>query len=379
MIISSGDVQVAVPLPISLTVASESFTVAATVPGQEGWTYPADISGSASWVCGTIINYVVGLEPTPENEALLTGLRPGDEIKLHLSDGVVLFFRFVERREAEANEASVFEQSRPRLTLILEKDDGTWQVATADYATETEPVQPPSGTLAQPGQPVRLGEVELTVTRGHAERSGAGLMPGTMYYMVEFSVQNMGAESLDADVFNMQLHDNAGNTYLLSPAASAAGEYGPLSGQIAPSATAQGTAGYLVPEALAGPTLIWTFRPWPESELQASVSIPYEAHTEPVSAGRAVVNITDAFLDDDVLVIEGEVRNTGTGPLTVELSDIILSSSAGIGNLLVAAPPLPWTIEPGQTQVVELQYDKPSASTAVLTLAGYSFEIGGLQ
>jgi len=380
-IISSGDVQVTVSLPISLAVGGESFPVVPVAPEQGGWSYPPDYPGSAVWVCGTVVNYVVGLGP--ENEALLAGLRPGDEIKLHLSNGAMLLFRFVEGREAAANEAAVFEQSRPRLTLVLESGGSAWQVGVADYVAETEPVQPPpaEGTLAQPGQPVRVGDAQVTVTRGHAERSGPDLLPGTMYYLVEFSVENAGTVSLDANGFNMRLQDGVGNQYLLSPEASAAGEYGPLSGEIGAGVTAQGTAGYLVPETLVGPTLVWTFSPQPGSELRASVSIPYEGEAGPAAGGQADVDIVDAFLDSDgdVLSIEGEVWNMGDGPLTVELGDISLTSSAGMSGLRSAAPQLPWTIQPGQTQVIELQYETPAAPTALLSLLGYSFEIQGLQ
>jgi len=45
----------------------------------------------------------------------------------------------------------------------------------------------------------------------------------------------------------------------------------------------------------------------------------------------------------------------------------------------MAAPLLPWTVQPGQTQVIELQYPKPDAPAALLTLLGYSFEIQGLR
>ncbi|RLC80549.1 MAG: hypothetical protein DRJ03_04755 [Chloroflexi bacterium] len=386
-IIGSDDVQVAVPLPISLTVASEPLPITPIMPEQAGWTYPSDSSGSATWICGTVVNYVLGLKPTPDNEALLTNLRPGDEIKLHLSNGVVLFFRFVEQREAAANEATVFEQFRPRLTLILEMESGGWQVATADYVAETEPVQPPQpGTQIQLGQPVRVGDAQVTVNRGHAESGGEGQSAETMYYLVEFSVENVGAAPLDAGGFTMQLQDGVGNQYLLSPAASSAGEHGPLSGEIAPGDTVQGTAGYVAPKMLAGPTLTWTFNPRPGSELRASVSIPYEGEgggAEP-APGQAEVRITDAFLNSagDKLNIEGEVSNVGNTPLIVEFSDISLTSSSGMGELILAAPPLtpaPWTIEPGQTQVIELQYARPEASTALLALLGYSFEIQGLQ
>ena len=380
-IISSGDVQVAVSLPISLTLGGESFPIVPILPGEDMLTQAAGKPGTAAWVCGTVVNYVVVMEPTPGNETLLTNLRPGDEIRMHLSNGLVLLFRFVERRETAANEASVFEQIRPRLTVILEREDGTWQTATSDYVAETEPVEPPDGTLVQLGTPARVGDAQLTAIKGYAERSGPDLSPGTMYYLLEFSVENVGASPLDTTAFNMQLQDSAGNTYLLSPAASAAGEHGLPAGEIAPGASVQATAGYLVPETLAGPTLTWTFSPWPGSELRASVSIPYEASTEPAAVAQAEVNITDAFLSSDggVLIIEGEVQNVGEAPLTVELSNIRLTSSAGMSDLRMAAPPLPWTVEPGNTQVIELQYTKPDAPVALLALLGYSFEVQGLQ
>ena len=380
-IVSSGDVQVAVSLPISLTVGSAPFPVVAIVSDEGGWTRPPGYPGAAAWICGTVVNYVVVLEPLPENESLLASLRPGDEIKMHLANGVVLLFRFVEQREVAADETGVFEQVRPRLTLILEREGGTWQVATADYVAEAEPVEPSSATPVQLGLPVRVGDAQVTAVRGHVERGGPDLLPGTMCYLLEFSVENVGTVPLDTTAFSMQLQDRVGNVYLFSPAASAAGEHGPLGGEIAPGTTVQGTAGYLVPETLAGPTLIWTFSPWPGSALRASASIPYEPQAEPAAAGQAKVTITDVFFsrDGDTLIIEGEIQNVGEHPLTVKLDDISLTSSAGMGDLRVAAPPLPWTVQPGQMQVIELQYTTPEASAALLALLGYTFEIQGLQ
>jgi hypothetical protein len=377
-IISSGDVEMAVSLPVSLTVNGEPFPVVAIVSGEEEWAYPADQQGVAAWLCGTVINYVLALEPTPENEALLTALSPGNEINLQLSNGAVLFFRFVERREAAPGEVSALEQKRPRLTLILDKN-GVRQIATADYAADIEQIEPPSSeTLAYPGQAVRVADVRVMVIKGHAERGAPDLSPGTMYYLVEFSVENIGDAPLEADAFTMQLKDDMETPYVLSPVASAAGEHGPLSGQIDPGATVQGTAGYLVPDPLAGPSLLWTFTAQPGSEARANVSIPYETETEPETAGHAEITIVDAFLDGDMLMIEGEIQNTGGSPITVEVGDISLSSSAGMSALQSAAPQLPWIIQPGQSQVIELQYPKPDASAALLELLGHSFEIAGL-
>ena len=380
-IISSGDTELAAPLPLSLTVGDQAFTVVPIVSDGTGWTYPAAYSGSAAWICGTVVNYVLELEPIPENEALLANLKPGDEIALRLSNGTELLFRFAERQEVPENEASVLEQYQPRSTLIVKRESGTWQVATADYVAEAESTGLPSGTPVELNESVRVGDAQVTVTKWHIERSRSDLQPGTVFYLVEFSIENVGSESLDADVLTMQLQDGAGNWYLLSSPASAAGENGQLSGDIAPGMTVQGTAGYVVPEMLAGPALIWTFSPEPGAELQASVRIPYEVGSQPVSIDYAEASVTDAFLSQDgnTMIIEGEVRNTGGELLTVVLNDISCTSSAGMSELRMAAPPLPWTIEPGQTQVIELQYAKPDASAALLTLLGYSFEIQGLR
>jgi hypothetical protein len=101
----------------------------------------------------------------------------------------------------------------------------------------------------------------------------------------------------------------------------------------------------------------------------------------PDEPARAEVTITDALPSSDksTLLIEGEIRNTGGSTLTVDRRDIVLSSSAGMGKLIMDTPPLPWTIEPGQTRVIELQFESPDASSVLLTLLGYSFEISGLE
>lgn len=382
-IISSGDVEVAVSLPISLSLGARAFPVTPVVPQEGVWRYPPEHSGAAVWICGTVVNYVIGLEPTPDNQAALSEIRPGDELELQLSSGTVLLFRFTERREATPDEPELFTQLRPRLTLILPDSDAQWQVATAEYVAEAEKPPAEPGTIAQVGQAVRIGDVQLVVNRGYVERGAAGLGPGTMYYLVEFSLENMSADALETEAFTMNLQDGVGNQYLLSPTASDVGEYGALTGLIAPGGQAIATAGYLVPTGLQGPALIWTFVPQPGSPLRASVRIPYEgAGDEPpaATAVQANVSITDAFLsrDGETLVIEGEIENAGSSALEITLEDLKLTSSAGIGELRLAAPPLPWTIEAGRTQVIELQYAKPEAKAALISLLGYSFEIQGL-
>jgi hypothetical protein len=202
-----------------------------------------------------------------------------------------------------------------------------------------------------------------------------------MVYLVEYGIENVGAEPWPADGVVTNLLDGASNRYLMSPTASGLGESGPLlGGQVQPGAIVWASAGYVVPENLPGPALIWTFSPHAGSTSRVHVVIAHEEGAGTISPDRYSVTVTDVFLNlrGDVLHIEGEIRNLGDAPLTVGVSSISLTSSAGMADLFLAAPPLPWTVEPGQSQVVELQYSKPNASSALLTILGYSFEIQGL-
>ena len=380
-VINSGNVQVSVALPISTTVKGTQFRVEPIVPEVDAWSYPSTRSDVALWICGTVVNYVIGLEPTPEAEALVTGLAPGDRITLQLANGTVLPFHFTARREVPPGQKDVLSQQQPRLTLLLARDD-VWQVAVADYLAEEESSEAlTSEPSAQLGQPVDVGDARVTVRRGHA-RQDENLPPGTMYYLVEFSVENVGDASLLAGSFSMRLRDELGNTYLVSPPASEAGESGPLSGEIGPGASVQATAGYLVPQPLPAGSLTWIFSPRPGAEVEARIGIPYEsAAGSPSATAQVDVTVDDAFLSSDgnTFIIVGEIRNGGAEPVVVESADITLSSSSGNGELVMSAPALPWSIEPGQTQVIELQYQRPAASTVLLELLGYSFEIAGLQ
>lgn len=380
-VINSGNVQVSVALPISTTVKGTQFRVEPIVPEGDAWSYPSTRSDVALWVCGTVVNYVIALDPTPEAEALLASLTPGDAIRLQLANGTVLPFRFTARREVPPGQNDVLSQQQPRLTLLLARDD-VWQAAVADYVAEEESSEARAPEpSAQLGQPVDIGDARVTVRRGHTSQD-ENLPPGTMYYLVEFSVENIGDAPLLAGSFSMRLQDELGNIYLVSPSASEAGEFGPLSGEIEPGASVQATAGYLVPQPLPTGSLTWIFSPHPVTEAQARIGIPYEsAPASPSAAAQVDVSVDDAFFSNDgnTLIIVGEIRNGGAEPVTVEPADVTLSSSSGSGELVMAAPSLPWSIEPGQTQVIELQYQRPAASTVLLELLGYSFEIGGLQ
>jgi hypothetical protein len=379
-IISSGDVEMSVALPVSVTAKNATYPVNPIVPQEDAWTFPPDRSGEAVWVCGTIVNYVVGLEPTAENEALLDNLAPGDEMKLQLTSGAVLRFRFAERRDASPGAEFALAQQEPRLTLVLPRSDA-WQIATGDYVAEAESVEtPPPEASAQPGETLQVDGARVTMTKGYVRQSD-DLPPETAYYMTDVSVENVGEAPLATDSLSMRLRDSLGNTYLLSPQASEAGDLAPLSGDIQPGASAQGSVGFLVPYPLPAGPLTWVFSLRAGAE-DVRVRIPQEGGADEGSGDSPPeVAITDAFLadDGDTLIIEGELRNVGGGPLVVEPADLNLTSAAGMGELILADPSLPWEVRLGETLLFDLEYRRPDASTVLLQLLGYSFEVGGLQ
>ncbi len=131
--VSSGDAQQPVPLPVSLTIGSRVFPVVATLPSEGRWDFPEGYPGAAAWVCGSVVNYLLQLEATSDNRALLESVQTGGSLTLRLSNGTDLRFRVGERREVKAYDASTVAQARPSLTLILPLGDDAWQIVMADH------------------------------------------------------------------------------------------------------------------------------------------------------------------------------------------------------------------------------------------------------
>lgn len=372
-----GNTEVSLPVPTSLEVGGRTFPVQPVRVEGGVWTASESDTGAALWAYGTVIHYVLGLEPTDENRALVGGLREGDEVALRLSSGAHLTFRVVQQKTVAPNDTSLFAQTRPGLTLVV-LDEGERLAAVADFRDLVEPTPSAGGPTAGPGQPVQVGTARVTVIEGRAERGLPDLPGGTVAYFVEVVVENGGAAALFPRDFVADLLDADGNRYIPSPSLAGRGKYGPLPGEIPAGGRAEGTFAYVIPEAVSGPALTWVFGPQATSELRARFSLSYTP--PPAGVAEAEVEVTQAFLGEggEVLHIVARVRNRGSAALKVTEKDISLSSRAGLGELQVAAPPLPWEIGAGGEREVELQFARPRAPSCVVTILGYTFEISGL-
>jgi hypothetical protein len=107
----------------TVELAGQTFQVEATeiVPD---WQF-SDQPGVASWISGTVINYIVGLPYSAANAALFDRVQPDDLIRLTVATDDVLTFRVSDRRRVAKDDTAVLAQDHPGVTLLLVGEPNT--------------------------------------------------------------------------------------------------------------------------------------------------------------------------------------------------------------------------------------------------------------
>ncbi len=82
------------------------------------WEF-SDQPGVASWITGTVINYIVGLPYNPTNAALFQKVKQADAVRLTVASGQVLIFRVTAITRVATTNISVMAQDHPGVTLLL--------------------------------------------------------------------------------------------------------------------------------------------------------------------------------------------------------------------------------------------------------------------
>jgi hypothetical protein len=391
-LVSSTDVQVILALPQRLVIDETTFTVLAAEAPTGPWPDAPETADTANWALGTVVNYIFSLAPTQANQALLFALENGDAVSLDMSTGIRLNFTVSEKHTGAIDEAEVFSQTSPRLTLVVPTGDPAQRtVLTAAYFDDEPQVidEAQRAAIGLIGAPVVQGPVRITVLETYlVAAQQAGLPSGTGYLLLDVTVENIGDEVLEPRHFQSFLTDEVGNRYPLTFIAEQFAHYGFPTEPLAPGETVIGSYGYLVTANLGG-EFRWVFNPRPATE--DWVVVPLAVDAPPVLptpqptplAGFAAVTVqnNDVFINraDGVLDIGLRIENTSVGVVRVTEDDIGLSSwTDGDLTLLAPAPPLPWVIEPGELRLFQLQYQIPTADSALLTVLGYTFSIENL-
>jgi hypothetical protein len=371
-------------VPVSLTVKGISFSVLPSRVQEDGeLRFPAGESGTAVWVYGTIVNFVMGVEQTKANNALVESLAAGDEITMTTTSGGVYRFGFTARDALDTTDPDLFSQRRPGLTLITVGGKAENRVVVrSTYLGMQEGVEEASVPVVSVGEPAQLGDIRLTILGTSYVYEGEEVPQGWAFYLVEFQIENFSQQVLDPNRFRMQLQDGAGNTYSVNLPASQAGTFGYLMLTIPPNTVAQGTAGYLVPAPLQGPKLSWSFSRLDSPENVVKALIDFQSPQQAVDPRQlAVVTLTGAELSGDrtLLSVWGTLTNNSEESISLRAEDAALRGGENIMAIRSADPAFPWTLQPGAAVSFRLAFQRPATSVAIFTVLSQPFELRGLQ
>jgi hypothetical protein len=386
IVIDNDAPQTEVNSPSSISMKGLDFQVLPYVvqPGGE-WRYPAGQSSTAVWVYGTIINYVIGIEQTKANVAMLESFSPGDEITMTTSSGATYYFGFAGREEVDSTNTDILAQKSPGLTLVtLGGSDDGHLVVHGEYlaAQVTGGRGIDSGLSVAVGEPAQLDDVRVTVLETAYLYETVDTPEGWAFFLVEYQVENLSQTILNPDRFRMELQDGTGNVYSPNLTASRLGSFGYLMLTIPPNTVAMGTAGYLVPAPLQGPRLSWSFSHMDSPDRVAKIMIDFEIPQETADPVRlAAISLTGAELSGDRTLVSvwGNVLNNGEEELVIALEDVTLRGAEESTALRAADPAFPWNIPPGTSLSFRLAFQRPSSSIATFTMLNQPFEISGLD
>jgi hypothetical protein len=366
-------------VPKKLYVRDRTFDITPVAVQKGKWPTSTD-DETATWVFGSLVNYLIGLPNSSENKDLLQAVSEADQIALELSDGQLIEFKFDAQQLVSPDEGAIFAQQHPGLTLILLGDDGEQRlVVTANYDVNSEANRAVSGNVVPINTPLEIGDVRVKVLSGRLVENAPGIPVGSAFYLVDFTAENIGEDALNAANFTFELMDYARQKYKLSETASKLGPNPLPGGQLLPGLSATFTTGFEVPSNITGPILTWIFKPDATFKGQASVAVPLLGPTPtPDPRSQARVQISQAYYtpDQSELVIVGSIANPTTALIPVGPADIVLSTPAGVlATLNSTEPALPWRLAPGDTLNFTLRFNRLPSATAILKILSNSFEL----
>ena len=366
-------------VPAKLHVRNQTFEIEHVAVPKGKWTAGTD-EGKAEWVFGTVVNYLVGLPNTQKNKDLLQAISEADVITLEMADGQTMQFKFEARQSVAPENKDIFAQQRPGLTLILlGDDDGQRLVVTSGYDVASEPNTAVTNNVVAINTPVEIGPVRVKALNGRLVENAPGIPVGSAFYLVDFTVENIGEDALNVGDFTYELMDYARQKYPSFDTASNLGPNPPPGGQLLPGLSSTFMVGFKVPSNITGPVLTWSFKPESSFKAQANVAVPLVGPTPtPDPRTQARVQISQAYYtpDQSEIIIVGGISNPSTALIPITPSDIVLKTPEGVlATLATTEPAMPWRLGPGDTLNFTLSFDSLPSNTALLTILSDSFEL----
>jgi hypothetical protein len=320
-----------------------------------------------------VVNYVLGLEATPENKQLLAALGPGDSMLLRMSTGPTYRFAYVDVIRVAPQASEIFGQSRPGLTLALLGD--TQQparvVIRAVYIPGGVEENKEAGSveLSGVGVPVAVTDSLWLRCLGSEPKVLPATPPGYVHLGVNYVLENRDREGVALSSSSFTHHIEAdGLSYpaIQTAIVRLAGTYPSLPELLEPGQTVTTTAVYAVPETVLKETLIWQFAPDPTGRSAVRIALPPYTGALVAQVRAKGVNLAET----GELVLTLTVQAPSLHPVEVGAADIRIEG----GSLPVAGNDFPWRLSPGERRHVSLHLT-PLDSPVVVSLLEQGFEI----
>ncbi len=346
-------------VPRTLEIKGVSFVIQPVKVGVGDWPSP-EVERAVSWVHGTVINYVMGLESTAANKELLASLQPGNQLLLRMSTGVVYRFVYADTVRVAPQASEVFWQSRPGLTLVLLGDDTeTRVVIRALYVPDAELNVVPETVVKQvaPSQRVVLDDAIRLTYLGSELVPAPATLRGYAYLGVNYVVEYVGGDLPMLTAAFMHHIEVAG---LIYPVVSAEGAvpYPSLPESLPARQPFTTTVVYALPNHILREEMAWYFATHAtNSEKLQAVIPPYEGLLVPELAVKSV-ELENGLL---VLVLEitAALANLNLQPADIQVQGGTISP---VGNYF------PWRISASETDEFVLILSPDSNGQVTVTL-----------
>lgn len=380
---SAEPVQVKTDSPVFLGVGNREYGIQIDVISPDGrWTPSLADENTASWVYGTVLNYVYGLADTEVNRALMESLQPGDELRIAMKEGAVLTYAFNSREITNRTDQDVFLQSTPGVTIVLMGTDGDDRMVIRGAYVSAETVPDGvdlGGGSAELGEPAALGDLQITVLGATQLYDQPQAPAGFNFFVVDYQIQNNDNEPFVTNQLVLILRDELGNSYAASPVATQMGTYPTLIGVVPPGETAQASVGYAIPAGLNVESVNWVVTDTTTAR-ELNVLIPFAGGDEAAAATRITMTAAEVSEDGTRLIIQGDIFNEGSEAVVVNEAAVKLQGIDGTNYLLLSTnPAFPWVINPGATLVYFVSFQRPNGSDAIFTVLNQSYSLSGIR
>ena len=361
-IVDAAGVKTSLVVPRTLEVGGVSFVVQPVTINSGDWPLPDD-ERAVSWVHGTVVNYVLGLEATADNKTLLAALKPGDDLILRMSTGPAYRFAFADAVRVPPQASEIFRQTEPGLTLVLmgEQAQPTRVIIRAHYQhqseLETGLVNPaPTTTL---GQSIHIDDLLQLTPLSARPIPNPATPAGYVTLALDVVLKNQTSRPLDTTQF--QHHLQAAGAHFAAITIEGVSAW---PNSLAARSAITATLTYAIPERVLQQGSSWVFAPNQQATPSAVVAIP--GYSEPLTPR---IELISAGMHKTLISSTVRIQSTFK-PVVVEPEDLLIAGA----QLDPLGSRLPWVIQAGEQATFPL-WLRPEAQQMQITLYDQSFDL----